>query len=131
MIGGQSDVEHPPVGPTAVRILAVSGSLRAASSNSQVLLAMTRLAPLNPSPNATHAQAALAETLRTMLTDLVPTAAVAIPLSGRRLDAVATLAEPTLADPLRVAMAELVSAALRSRASSRRLVGWQPGAPAS
>lgn len=198
-----------PADPNPVRILALSGSLRAASSNTQVLLAMTRLAPpgvevelysgigglphfspdldgpaapalvldlrariaradammisspeyahgvpgslknaldwlvsgvevvampialLNPSPNSTHAQAALAETLRTMSTDLVPGASATIPLSGRRVDAAGILADPTLADPLQAAMVELVSAAVRSRAAGRRLVGWRPEAASS
>lgn len=187
-----------------IRILAISGSLRAASSNTQVLLAMTRLAPdeveielysgvgdlphfspdldgpnapapvldlrrriaaadaimisspeyahgvpgslknaldwvvsgveivampialLNPSPNSTHAQASLAETLRTMSTEVLPSASATIPLSGRRLDASGILAEPALADPLRRAMTELIKAARQSRASGKRLVDWRP-----
>jgi len=198
-----------PAEPGPIRILALSGSLRAASSNTQVLLAMTRLAPprvevelyagigglphfspdfdgpaspapvldfrarvaqadammisspeyahgvpgslknaldwlvsgmeivampialLNPSPNSTHAQAALAETLRTMSTDVVAAASATIPLSGRRLDAAGILAAPELAQPLRAAMAELVNAAVQSRAAGRRLVGWRPEASPS
>jgi NAD(P)H-dependent FMN reductase len=58
VIGGQSDAKQQPVGPTAVRILAVSGGLRAASSDTQVLLAMTRLAPpgveVDSSPEYAH-----------------------------------------------------------------------------
>lgn len=161
--------------PNPIRILALSGSLQAASSNTQVLLAITRLAPpggvevqlyagigglphfspdldgpaapapvldlrariaradamiisspeyahgvpgslknaldwlvsgtevvampialLNPSPNSTHAQAALAETLRTMSTEVISAASATIPLSGRRLDAAGILAEPMM-----------------------------------
>jgi NAD(P)H-dependent FMN reductase len=193
-----------PENPVPIRILAVSGSLRAASSNTQVLVAVSRLAPprveielfiglgtlphfspdldgpsapdpvmdlrarvaaadallisspeyahgvpgslknaldwlvsgvevvampvalLNASPNSTHAQAALAETLTTMAAVLVPEACVAIPLSGRRLDASAILAEPRLAGPLGAALESLVDAARRSRAAGRRLVGWRP-----
>lgn len=189
-----------------IRILGISGSLRAASSNGQVLVAISRLAPpgvvvelydgigtlphfspdldgpeapgpvadlrrrvgaadavmisspeyahgvpgslknaldwlvssveivampialLNPSPRSVHAQASLAETLRTMSTEVLSDASVTIPLSGRRLDADGILADPDLAEPLRRGMADLVAAALRSRAAGKRLVGWNPGA---
>jgi NAD(P)H-dependent FMN reductase len=42
---------------------------------------------LNPSPRSVHAQASLAETLRTMSTTLVDGACIALPISGRGLDA--------------------------------------------
>jgi hypothetical protein len=42
---------------------------------------------LNASPRSTHAQASLAETLRTMSTELVPGASISLALDGRRLDA--------------------------------------------
>lgn len=187
-----------------IRILAISGSLRAASSNTQVLVAMAGLAPpdvevelytgigklphfspdldrsgapapvldlrqriavadaimisspeyahgvpgslknaldwlvsgveivampialLNPSPHSTHATASLAETLRTMSTEVLTTASVTIPLSGRRLDAAGILGEPSLSEPLARAMTELIDAASRSRASGNRLVDWKP-----
>jgi chromate reductase len=42
---------------------------------------------LNPSPRSVHAHASLAETLRTMSTTLVEGACIALPISGRGLDA--------------------------------------------
>ena len=45
------------------------------------------VALVNAAPRATHAQASLAETLRVMSADLVDEASVALPLSGRNLDA--------------------------------------------
>jgi len=84
------------------------------------------VALLNASPHSTHAQASLAETLRTMAAQLVPAASVTIPLSGRRLDASGILSDPVLAAPLRSAVETLVQAARASRASGRRLVGWRP-----
>ena len=65
---------------------------------------------LNASPRSTHAQAALAETLRTMSTVLVPGASIDLPLSGRRLDAAGIAADATLAQLLRAAVEALVSA---------------------
>jgi chromate reductase len=187
-----------------IRILAVSGSLRSASSNTQLLLAATRQPPpgvaielydgigglphfspdvdgadspalvvelrarvasadallisspeyahgvpgslknaldwlvsgveivalpvalLNAAPHSTHAQAALAETLKTMSAQLVPEASVTIPLSGRRLDASGILSDPVLAGSLQSALEMLVRAARATRSSGRRLVGWRP-----
>jgi NAD(P)H-dependent FMN reductase len=45
------------------------------------------IALLNPSPRSVHAQASIAETLRTMSTTLVDGACIALPISGRGLDA--------------------------------------------
>jgi len=66
---------------------------------------------LNASPRSTHAQASLAETLRTMSTQLVPDASISLSLDGRRLDAAAIVAMPDLAGPLRSALAALLGAA--------------------
>jgi chromate reductase, NAD(P)H dehydrogenase (quinone) len=54
------------------------------------------IALLNPSPRSVHAQASIAETLRTMSTLLVDGACVALPISGRGLDADGILANDEL-----------------------------------
>jgi len=59
---------------------------------------------LNASARAVVAHAALAETLRTMSTALVPAASIVVPLDGRRLDAAGIAAAPTLAAALRGAL---------------------------
>jgi chromate reductase len=51
---------------------------------------------LNPSPRSIHAQASLAETLRTMSTTLVEGACIALPIAGRGLDADGILADAEL-----------------------------------
>jgi chromate reductase, NAD(P)H dehydrogenase (quinone) len=51
---------------------------------------------LNPSPRSIHAQASIAETLRTMSTTLVDGACIALPISGRGLDADGILANEEL-----------------------------------
>jgi len=58
------------------------------------------IALLNPSPCSVHAQASLAETLRTMSTTLVDGACVALPISGRGLDADGILANDELREQL-------------------------------
>ena len=65
---------------------------------------------LNASPRSTHAQASLAETLRTMSTVLVSGASIDVPLSGRRLSAAGIAADAALAQLLRAAVEALVSA---------------------
>jgi NAD(P)H-dependent FMN reductase len=64
----------------------------------------------NATPPATHAQASLAETLRTMSTRLVPEAFVDVPLRGKKIDATGIAADPALAEPLRAALAAFVAA---------------------
>ena len=54
------------------------------------------IALLNPSPRSLHAHASLAETLRTMSTTLVDGACIALPISGRGLDADGILSQPEL-----------------------------------
>lgn len=66
---------------------------------------------LNTSPRSIHAQASLAETLRTMSTRLVPGASIALPLEGRRLTAAEIAADPALGASLRGALEALLSAA--------------------
>ncbi|HEV8195963.1 MAG TPA: NADPH-dependent FMN reductase, partial [Gemmatimonadales bacterium] len=65
---------------------------------------------LNASPRSTHAQASLAETLRTMSAQLVAGAAIDLPIDGRRLDAREIAADPALAAPLRSGLEALVGA---------------------
>jgi chromate reductase, NAD(P)H dehydrogenase (quinone) len=64
----------------------------------------------NAAPRATHAQASLTETLKTMSTRLVPEASIAVPLLGRGLDADAIAADPELAGLLRAALAAFARA---------------------
>lgn len=66
---------------------------------------------LNASPRSTHAQASLAETLRTMSTTLVEEACVTFPLSGRALDASAIVGDGELSAQLRVVLSAMASAA--------------------
>ena len=62
------------------------------------------------SPRSTHAPASLAETLRTMLTTIVPAASATAPVSGRPLDASAIAGEFPSAALLRGALEALVLA---------------------
>jgi chromate reductase len=78
---------------------------------------------LNTSPHSTHAQASLAETLRTMSTVLVPGASVDLPLAGRRLDAAAIAALPEIATPLRSAVQALLGAVDEYRRRRAELMG--------
>lgn len=80
------------------------------------------VALLNASPRATHAQAALAETLRTMSGEIVEAASIAVPISGRPLTLETALADPAITTPLRAAMMALAGAIRRAREAGRRLV---------
>ena len=66
---------------------------------------------LNVSSRSTHAQASLAETLRTMSTTLVADASIVLPLDGRRMDAAAIAAAPEFSEPLKAALRALCAAA--------------------
>jgi chromate reductase len=68
------------------------------------------VALLNASPRATHAQASLAETIRTMSGRLVAEASIDVPLLGKNLDAAAIAAQPEIADALRAALAAFARA---------------------
>lgn len=70
---------------------------------------------LNASPRATHAQAALAETLVTMAATIVPAASLPVPLLGRGLEAADIAADPVLAETIRSALAALVDAVSQRR----------------
>jgi NAD(P)H-dependent FMN reductase len=64
-----------------------------------------------PSERSVHAQAQLAEVLRTMSARLVPDAAVLVPLARRDMDAESIVADPQLAARLRDTLATLTRAA--------------------
>jgi NAD(P)H-dependent FMN reductase len=83
------------------------------------------VALLNASPRATHAQASLAETIRTMSGRIVAAASIDVPLLGRNLDAAGIAADPEIASALRAALAAFARAiesgeAIRPSARSRR-----------
>lgn len=71
---------------------------------------------INASPRAMHAQASLAETLRTMSAVLVPGASVELALGGRGLDAAEIAADATFANLLRSAVEALAADAGRPAA---------------
>lgn len=68
------------------------------------------VALLNAAPRASHAQASLRETIRTMSGNIVEEASIAVPLLARNPDAAAIAADPELSVPLRAAIAELARA---------------------
>jgi chromate reductase, NAD(P)H dehydrogenase (quinone) len=72
---------------------------------------------LNASPRGVHAQASLAEILRTMSAEVVPAAQASVALLGRNLTAPEIVADPELAGAVRRALAALVEA-VRRRAST-------------
>ena len=78
---------------------------------------MKPIALVSASPRSIHAQASLAETLRTMATVLVAEAAFVVPLANRGMDATAIAADPVLAQPLQDCLDKLVVAAARHRQS--------------
>jgi NAD(P)H-dependent FMN reductase len=69
------------------------------------------VALLNAAPRARHAQAALAETLRTMSARLVSEAPLSVPVPNRDPDPAAIVADPQRAATLRAALALLTLAA--------------------
>jgi NAD(P)H-dependent FMN reductase/quercetin dioxygenase-like cupin family protein len=71
------------------------------------------VALVNASPASTHAQASLAETLRTMSAEVVAGSPFLAPLAGKRLDAAGAAADPEIASALRAALAALGAAARR------------------
>jgi NAD(P)H-dependent FMN reductase len=62
------------------------------------------VALLNASPRSTHAQASLAETVKTMSGRLVPEASIAVPLLGAKLDEDGIVAHPEIASAVRAAL---------------------------
>jgi hypothetical protein len=68
------------------------------------------VALLNASPRATHAQASLAETIRTMSGRIVAEASIAVPLLGKSFDPPGIAANPEIATALREALAAFARA---------------------
>jgi chromate reductase len=73
-------------------------------------LAGKRVALINASPRATHAQASLAETLTVMSANLIAGASITLPLLGKKLDAAGIAADPELSSTLRSAILAFASA---------------------
>ena len=73
------------------------------------------VAIFHASPWATHAPAALRETLTVMNARLIEEASLTLPLQGRRLDAAGIQADPALADAVRAALATFAHAIARPR----------------
>ena len=73
------------------------------------------VAIFHASPWATHAPAALRETLTVMNARLIEEASLILPLQGRRLDAAGIQADPALADAVRAALATFAHAIARPR----------------
>lgn len=68
------------------------------------------VALLKASPRATHAQASLRETIKTMSGNIVEEASIAVPLLGRSPDPAALAEDPEIAGPLRGAIATFARA---------------------
>jgi chromate reductase, NAD(P)H dehydrogenase (quinone) len=68
------------------------------------------VALINTAPRAFHAQSALRETLATMSARLIPEAFVALPLTGKKIDADSIIAEKDLAAALLDALDNFVKA---------------------
>jgi len=69
------------------------------------------VALINTAPRATHAHAALMETLAVMSAQIVPGASITVPLQGRSLDANGIAADPALSAALGAAVDALAAAA--------------------
>ncbi len=73
------------------------------------------VAAINASPQATHAQDSLLETLNVMSTAVVREACITLPLAGRKLDAEGLAADRELSGALRAAVVSLAAAAPSAR----------------
>jgi len=129
-LDGEGDVPPPEVADLRARVEAadaiaisspeyahgVPGSLKNALDwlVSSTALSDKPLALINPSPRSLYAHAQLAETLSTMAARVVPEASIAVPLSGKKLDEDGVAAEPSIAGPLRAALAALAEVAARA-----------------
>ena len=82
---------------------------------------------LNVSPRSIHAYTALAETLRTMSTVLVPEACQTIALSGQVLSASSMAETPEIASALRRVLNALGAAAAEYRQRRAELLGIENG----
>jgi chromate reductase, NAD(P)H dehydrogenase (quinone) len=89
----------------------VPGSLKNALDwlVSGVELSNMAVALINTSPNATHAQASLAETLRTMGARVIPEACVSLPYTARKLSETEMVADAEVSELLRRALAALLN----------------------
>jgi chromate reductase, NAD(P)H dehydrogenase (quinone) len=76
------------------------------------------VALLNAAPRAHHAQASLAETLRTMAACLVTEPPIGVPVRNRALDAEAILSDPSLVSALRAAIDALACEITRRATAS-------------
>ena len=74
------------------------------------------VALINASPASTHAQAQLAEILRTMSMRVVEAGCIAVPLRGAKLDEAGIALHPELGPALRAALAALIDATEQSAA---------------
>ena len=68
------------------------------------------VALLNASPNSTHAQASLAETLTVIMAEISADGSCAVQIPGNRTTEADMLANPAIAGPLRAAMAAFAAA---------------------
>jgi NAD(P)H-dependent FMN reductase len=68
------------------------------------------VAAINAAPRASHAEAQLAEILKTMSARLIEECCITLPVQGSRLDAKGIAATPTLAEPLREMLERFVAA---------------------
>jgi len=68
------------------------------------------VALFNASPYATYAQASLLETLTVMSARVVAAAAIAVPVSGKKLDAAGIVAHPEISSAVRGALEAFVQA---------------------
>ena len=73
------------------------------------------VALLNASHRATHAQASLTETLKTMTARVLPDASLTVPISGRDLDVDGILGDAALVRVLRASLDALAAEIVRSR----------------
>jgi NAD(P)H-dependent FMN reductase len=104
---------------SAMKVLAISGSLRAASINSALIknaldwlvsfepFVNKPVAVLNASPRAHHADSALRETLKTMSAVIVESASISIPLLGAHISEGEMAELPSIAQAIRESLASL------------------------
>jgi NAD(P)H-dependent FMN reductase len=68
------------------------------------------VAAINAAPRASHAEAQLAEILKTMSARLIAECCITLPVQGSRLDAEGIAATPALAEPLQKMLRRFVAA---------------------
>ena len=122
-----------------MRMLAISGSLRARSSHTALLRAAAEQAPevaevsiclknvlnwvvssgelygkpvalVSASPRSTHARASLIETLTVMMARVVPEASITLPLCSHELDQAGVLSHPEIAGAMSASVLAFASA---------------------